>query len=126
MRLPIVALLDVVLFFLLYFIVAGSLAPLEGELAATLSTDRKGGGAGSSALTAQVLRIEPAEGGARYRMGDRVMGTRDELLAVLRALPKEPGVVIKSADDVAVRWAATAVQCAKDAGFTKVSYVASW
>lgn len=128
MRLPLVALIDVVLFMLLYFLVAGTLASPESQLSSAITADRAGGGKGS-ALTAQILRIDRTAGGdslsARFTIGGRTVTDRDSLREVLRSLPKEPGVVVRVADDVAVSAAATAIQIAKDVGFTKVSYVAS-
>jgi biopolymer transport protein ExbD len=42
LRLPLIALIDVVLFLLFYFIIAGNLAAEEGELASTLKTSSGG------------------------------------------------------------------------------------
>ncbi len=127
MKLPLVALIDVVLFLLLYFLIAGTLASPESSLSATTTPDRKGGGRGN-ALTAQVLKVEPtaggAGGGARYVIGARVSTDRAGLREVLSGLPKEAGIVVKVSDDVAIAAAATALQVARDVGFSKVSYVA--
>lgn len=124
MKLPLIALIDVVLFLLLYFLIAGTLANPESQLSAALTADRKGGGQGS-ALTAQVLKVEVAKDGAtRYVIGQRAVADRETLVSVLQSLPKPPGIVIKVADEATVAGAATALQAAKDAGFTKVSYVA--
>ncbi|MBL0869017.1 MAG: biopolymer transporter ExbD [Phycisphaerales bacterium] len=129
MRLPLVALIDVVLFLLLYFLIAGTLASPESSLSATTTPDRKGGGRGN-ALTAQVLKVEPAMGGAgggsgaRFVIGARVSTDRAGLREVLSSLPKDAGIVIKVSDDVAIAAAATALQVARDVGFSKVSYVA--
>jgi biopolymer transport protein ExbD len=127
MRLPLVALIDVVLFLLLYFLIAGTLASPESQLSTAITADRKGGGSGS-ALTAQVLRVERGvgteEAGARFVIGSRVTGDRNSLREVLKGLPKDAGIVIRVADDVTIGAAATALQVARDVGFSKVSYVA--
>lgn len=130
MRLPLVALIDVVLFLLLYFLIAGTLASPESSLSATTTPDRKGGGRGN-ALTAQVLKVEPTVGGGgsgvggvRFVIGARVSTDRAGLREVLSSLPKDAGIVIKVSDDVAIAAAATALQVARDVGFSKVSYVA--
>ncbi|HYF14454.1 MAG TPA: biopolymer transporter ExbD [Phycisphaerales bacterium] len=123
LRLPLVALIDVVLFLLFYFIIAGNLADEESELSSALQVQKAA--AGASALHPQVLRVEPAEGGAvRYMLGDRDVRSRATLLNLLSALPKEPGVSIRVDGRVPVEAAAAAIQAARDAGFTKITYVA--
>lgn len=119
-RLPLVAMIDVILFLLFYFIIAGNLAAEEAALSTTLGSAE---GRASSALQSQILVIEPREGGWQYRMGDRVMGTREELAGVLDRLPRDAGVIVKPSPGVPVAATAEAVQVAKDAGFTRISYV---
>jgi biopolymer transport protein ExbD len=123
-RLPLIALVDVVLFLLLYFIIAGTLTPPEGELASSLKTDR-GGTSRASDLLPQILLVEQAGGRARFRIGERVMEDKAGLVALLTQLPKEGGIVLKVAGEAPVEWAATALQACRDAGFVNVSYVAS-
>src|SRR5262245_56848197 len=129
MVLPLVALLDVIFFMLLYFMAAGTLAAPDAELQSAIATDRKGAGQGSD-LQSQILYVEagPSSGGepgaTRYRLADRVMKDKAETRKVLERLPKEPGFVVKVADDVPVAAAASALQACRDAGFVRVSYVA--
>jgi biopolymer transport protein ExbD len=122
-RLPLVALVDVVLFLLLYFLIAGTMGGEETHLGATLASDRRGGGASGVGLSSQVIRIEAEGGGVVYRLGGRTITDRKELGVLLAQLPKEPGVVIRAGDTVPVEAAAAALQVAQDAGFTRVSYV---
>lgn len=122
MRLPLVAFVDVVLFMLFFFIMAGSFGAEEARLASTLATDRRGGGTGGASLSSQVVRIEAEGARVIYRLGGRAISDRAELGRVLALLPKEPGVVVKAGDTVPVEAAAAALQLAHDAGFTKVSY----
>lgn len=122
-RLPLVAFLDVCFFLLLYFMMAGTLAPPEGELSAAISAERRGAGTGSD-LQSQVLYVEVADGKVRYRVGQRPLATQAEARALLEQLPKKPGIVVKVADTAPVSAAASALQACRDAGFTKVSYVA--
>ena len=124
-RLPIVALVDVVLFMLFYFIMAGTFGAEEARLSSTLATDRGGGGAGGSSLSSQVVRVESEGGRVVYRLGGRAITQREELGQLLAMLPKGPGVVIRAGDSVPVEAAAVALQLAHDAGFSKVSYVGS-
>jgi biopolymer transport protein ExbD len=130
LTLPLVALLDVIFFMLLYFMAAGTLTPPENELPSTITAEKRGPGAGTSDFTTQVLRVEarpnPAGGPATvsFRVGERVAASAPELLAVLTALPKGPGIIVKVADEATVDAAAAALQVVQDAGFYKVSYVA--
>lgn len=122
-RLPLAALIDVVFFLLLYFIMAGTLAAAEGELPMTLSTGKRAAGSGSDYST-QVLFVQVENGKALYRLGTRAILTQEELTATLAKLPKEPGIVVRAADEAPVSWTAAALQAARDAGFARVSYVA--
>src|SRR5689334_21963474 len=56
-RLPLIALIDVVLFLLLYFMVAGTLAPEEAELSAALRSE-KGAGGKALDLQPQVIAVQ--------------------------------------------------------------------
>jgi biopolymer transport protein ExbD len=122
-RLPLAALIDVVFFLLLYFIMAGTLSAAEGELPMTLSTGKRAAGSGSDYST-QVLHVQIEGGTPKFRLGTRVIATQSELTEVLAQLPKEPGIVVRAQDDVPVQWTAAGLQAARDAGFARVSYVA--
>ncbi len=122
-RLPLAALIDVVFFLLLYFIMAGTLTAAEGELPMTLSTGKRAAGSGSDYST-QVLTVQVDGGKPVYRLGTRSIGTQEELTVLLTKLPKEPGIVVRAADEAPVQWTAAALQAARDAGFARVSYVA--
>jgi biopolymer transport protein ExbD len=123
-RLPLVALLDVILFLLLYFIVAGTIAAPEAELPSSLKTDRQGAGRGSD-LQPQILLVDSPSGKVRFRIGERATDSRPALVSVLGQLPKESGIVVKVSGEAPVEAAAAALQACRDAGFSKVSYVAS-
>lgn len=120
-RIPLVALIDVVLFLLMYFIMAGELAS-SGErwLSSTLRTDQR---STATNLQAQVLRVDPSPQGVAYSIGDRRAASTRELVLILGALPKEAGVLVRVSGDVPVEHAARAVQACRDSGFDKVSYV---
>ena len=122
-RLPLAALIDVVFFLLLYFIMAGTLAAAEGELPMTLSTGKRAAGSGSDYST-QVLHVQSEGGKAVYQLGTRIIHNQKELTDLLAKLPKEPGIVVRAADEAPVQWTAAALQAARDAGFERVSYVA--
>lgn len=122
-RLPLIALIDVVLFLLLYFMVAGTLAPEEAELASALRSE-KGAGGKALDLQPQVIAVMPgADGRAEFVLGERVAKDKASLAGVLKQLPKEGGVFVKTSGRVPVEAAATALQACKDAGFVRITYV---
>lgn len=120
--LPMTPMIDVVFLLLIYFLVTATLTPSEAQLSSALQADRTGAGSMAD-LQPQVIRVEMIEGTPGFRIGSRVMRTKEELRALLLQLPKEGGVFIRVADDVPVSSPAAAIQAAKDAGFRKVSYV---
>ncbi len=121
MRLPLVALIDVVLFLLFYFMVAGDIAASEAELQTTLAT-QQGAGAGASSLQTQVIDVKLDNGIPVYRVGARTVRSASTLANILSSLPREMGVIVRVDDNVPVEAAAIAVQAATDAGFTKITY----
>lgn len=121
-RLPLIALIDVILFILLYFMMAGTLSAEEADLATALRAE-KAQAAAAADLLPQTVTVESVGGVVQYRLGERVFANREQLTAVLKQLPREMGVVIKGHGEPPVSAVAAAVQASKDAGFTKVSYV---
>jgi biopolymer transport protein ExbD len=123
-RLVLVALVDVVLFLLMYFMFAGTLTPPEADLSAGIGRSSTSGGS-AGILTPQVLTVQKSASGGvpEYRIGARVMTSEAALLDVLKALPKGTGVFVKVMGDVPIEAAAAALQACKDAGFDRVSYV---
>jgi biopolymer transport protein ExbD len=120
-RIPLIALIDVVLFLLLYFIMAGELAAgREGELNAALQTDKSPRAAN---LQPQVLRVDGALSGVAYVIGERRVSSVRELSSILVRLPREAGILVRVSGDVSVEAAVGAVQACRDAGFVRVSYV---
>lgn len=121
-RLPIIALIDVMLFLLLYFIFSGALEAEERELATAIKAEAKAG-RGRPELNTQYVDVVPVGTGFEFRIGSHRTAHRAELTAILRQLPTFQGAVLRVSDDVPVSAAATAAQACKDAGFTKVSYL---
>jgi len=122
LRLPLIALIDVVLFLLMYFMFAGSLAAEEQQLAAALRTSGGGGTGRTSNLQAQIVRVEAVDGRTVFGIGERTVATGRELAEILRMLPKESGVIVKVSGAVSVEAAAEALQACHDAGFDRISY----
>ncbi len=120
--LPIVSLIDVTMCLLLYFMLAGSLTPPEGELASMLKA-QTGAATGARDLQAQVLIVEPSSTGPRFRIGEWAVTEKTKLITVLARLPKQAGIVVRVSGEVPIEAAATALQACKDAGFNRVSYV---
>ncbi len=119
-RLPLTAFIDVVLFLLLYFLLAGNLAELEAELPSGLQTERL---TGRSDLAPQIVLVRSDAGRPVFHVGDRVLTDRESLVGLLRQLPKDQGVFVKVSARATVEAAAAALQAARDAGFSKVNYV---
>lgn len=124
LRLPLIALIDVVLFILMYFMVAGTMGSEERELSTSIGVERSGVSGGRSALLPTILRLEKTDGRLLYRLGQRVVRDSQGLSTILNALPKEGGVVIKAGEGVTVGEVAAALQACKDAQFVKISFVA--
>ena len=74
-----------------------------------------------------MLRVDRAERGEGpvFRLGERVFKSQAALTELLKGLPKESGVVIKSGAGVTVGEVAAALQACKDAGFAKISFLAN-
>ena len=121
MRLPLIAFIDVILFILMYFLLAGSIDAEERELAAAIGSGSPVAG-DSGGFTPQVLALA-LEGGAEVaRIGTRSARGRVAIAEMLRGLPKEPGIVLRASDDVSVAGVAAAMQACQDAGFERVAY----
>jgi len=121
-RLTLIALIDVVLFLLLYFMVAGTMAGEESQLSSALRVDKPGKGKGSD-LQSQILYVESAPAGTRFRLGDRAVQDKAALGSLLQQLPRDSGIIVKVSGQVRVDAAAAALQACVNAGFQKVSYV---
>ncbi len=121
--LPLTSMIDVVFLLLIFFLVTANFAQDEHKLPATLQTE--GGGVQSSDLQPQIVQIRLQDGRAVFVIGDVLASDGRSLEALLKNLPKEPGVAIKSDPDVPISAIAAALQAARNAGFAKRSYVPS-
>ncbi len=121
MRLQLVALIDVTMFLLLYFMLSASFSADEKALSTGLGVEGRGGKAGN--LQTQVVQVTGESGLVAYRIGSRSVHDKVALESLLRLLPKEQGVVLRVSGSVPVEAAAGAIQAAKNAGFRRVSYV---
>ncbi|MFO0829908.1 MAG: biopolymer transporter ExbD [Phycisphaerales bacterium] len=124
LRLPLIALIDVVLFLLFYFIIAGNIDQEEADLEATMAVLGTGKmDPASNLLDAQVLVVGTDASGPSYRVGSDDFRDRASLQTLLQTLPKDAGVVVRSAATTPFEIVAGAIQVAHNAGFTKVTYV---
>lgn len=121
MRLQLVALIDVTMFLLLYFMLASSFSADEKTLSSGLGVEGRRGKAGN--LQTQVVQVTGENGLVAYRIGSRSVHDKAALESLLRLLPNEQGVVLRVSGGVPVEAAAGAIQAAKNAGFRRVSYV---
>lgn len=119
--LPLTSMIDVVFLLLIFFLVTANFAQKEEKLPSALQTE--GGGVRSSDLQPQIVQISMQGEAVVFTMGTVVTTNRASLEALLKELPKAPGVAIKAAPDVPISAVATALQAARNAGFNKRSYV---
>jgi biopolymer transport protein ExbD len=116
------SMIDVTFLLLFYFMVGAVLVRPEDKLSAALHTQSEGA-ARALDFQPQVIEVLASESGPRYKIGERLTGDRAELLAILEALPRSAGVIVRVRDSLPVGFAVAAVQCARDAGFEQVTYV---
>jgi biopolymer transport protein ExbD len=121
MRLPLIALIDVILFLLMYFLLAGSLESEERELASRIGSGSAVAGE-SGGFTPQVVDVAIREGRVTFTLGARPPAGLASLAEAIRDLPKEPGIVVRMSGAVGVQDAAAALQACRDAGFTRIAY----
>jgi len=121
-HLPMTSLIDVVFLLLVFFMVTASMSRSESELASALRASDRGSGAAAD-LQPQIVDVEQTGGVARFRIGQRVLGTQADLRDVLASLPKDQGVFVRVADEAPVWATAAALQACKDAGFVRITYV---
>jgi biopolymer transport protein ExbD len=122
LRLPLIALIDVILFLLIYFLYAGSLAAEEAQLASSLRS-RNAEGGGAFDLEPQILTVDVVDGKAVFRIGDLQFSDRLSLTETLRKISIEAGITLRVSDRASVEAAAAASQACHDAGFRKISYL---
>ena len=119
--LPLTSMIDVVFLLLIFFLVTADFAKQEHKLPSALQTE--GGGVRSSELQPQIIQISLFENKPVFTIGQVRCGDRASLEGVLMQLPRDAGVAIKAQPDVPIQSIATALQAARNAGFTRRSYV---
>ncbi len=122
LRSELTPMIDVIFLLLIYFFVTNTAQPPESELAPALQAQRVAGG-GAADFQPQIIDVIPVAGQPAFRVGSRTMRTKEELRAVLEALPQEGGLFVRGHGAVSTEWATAALQAARDAGFLAVTYV---
>ncbi|MBL8875160.1 MAG: biopolymer transporter ExbD [Phycisphaerae bacterium] len=120
-RLALVAFIDIVLFLLLYLMLAGSLAPAESRISAGLEKPAAAGG-NAPDLPPVSLKVIRAGETVVFRIGQRSLASVEAVRLALSESPKQGGVIVRSDASALVGDIAAAMQAAKDAGFDRVSY----
>ena len=123
MQLNLASMIDVVFLLLIFFFFSSVNAPSESQLTPNIQTQSADSASRSTDFAPQVVSVTGVEGRPAYRIGSRLIRQRGELLTLLRDLPHEPGVFVKVDDAVPIGFAVGALQCCRDAGFDKVTYV---
>lgn len=118
--------IDIVFLLLIFFLTTTAMTLPESRLSPALETQQQRDGIGSEQdLTPQILEARAMDGRPVYVVGSRVLTDRSELVTLLEQLPKDLGLLVRVDDRVPIGFAASALQCARDAGFEKVTYVPS-
>jgi biopolymer transport protein ExbD len=118
--LPLTSMIDVFFLLLVYFLTSATITPPEEELAATLSAESESDAAAN--LEPQIVRVLGP--GGLFAVASQTLASQDQLLDLLRRLPKEPGVFVEAEDNAPVWAVAAALQACRDAGFQRLTYVA--
>ena len=117
------SMIDVTFLLLVYFMVSTVMARQEDQLTSSLQT-RDSDATGSQVdFQPQIIEVLSLEGTPSYRLAGRVFTDDRSLESVLSELPHEIGVFIRVHPNVPVGFALAAVQSARNAGFTQVTYV---
>ena len=122
LRMSMTPMIDVTFLLLIFFLISTSQTPPESALSPGLQA-RSAQSGESADLEQQTLEITSHLGAPAYRIGTRTIGDRAILRRVLDALPKQGGLFIEGSSGVPTRYAAEAIQTARDAGFEKITYV---
>jgi len=122
-QLNLASMIDVVFLLLIFFLFSSIITPSESQLTPNIQTQSGHSANKGFDFAPQVVSVELIDGRPAYRIGSRLMASRDELQAMLSNLPRELGVFVRVDDAVPVGFAVGAIQVCRDAGFEKVTYV---
>ena len=116
------SMIDVVFLLLIFFMVTQATVIPEDRLSPTLKTLDEETNQDSD-FQQQIVDVVMTDGKPVYRIGQREVATKAELLEALKPLRLESGLIISVADEAPVEFAYDAIQAARDVGFDEVTYV---
>jgi biopolymer transport protein ExbD len=117
------SMIDVVFLLLIFFMTTSNFVLTERNLDPAIKVDRGASGEASE-LEPVIVEVVQVDGAFVFRLGGRVMTTREELTDVLRAMPPTgDGAFVRVSDAAPFGMAAAAIQACKSANFLMVSYV---
>jgi biopolymer transport protein ExbD len=118
------SMIDATFLLLGYFLFTTSAIKPEDRLTPNLKTQTAAGVDSSADFQPQIVEVLAIDGVPSFRLGERAFTSRGELVAALRNLSIEQGLFVHVHGDVAVGFAAAALQAGRDVGFDQVTYVA--
>lgn len=124
-RLPLIALIDVVLFLLFYFVIAASFTGEENELATTLARESAVADGRGEAEPAVLVDIGWADEEARFSVDGRPIGARADLVETLRSIRGERTdrtIIVRADPNAPIEATAAAIQLAREAGFVEIGF----
>jgi len=120
--LPLTSMIDVVFLLLIFFMLTATFTLDEERIDSALAS-RGRGSSSNEELLPQILEVSGGAGGDLFTIGGRRPSSQAELVAVLRRLPKAPGIIIRAHDSASIAAIASAKQAVADAGFGRRTYV---
>lgn len=120
LALNLATMLDATFLLLGYFLVTAATDRLERRLDASLAGE--GAAVAPADLEPVVIEVGGEPGRPWYRVGERAVAERASLLALLRQLDPRSQVRVRASSGPSVEAVTTAIQIARDAGFTEVAY----
>ncbi|MHC4414545.1 MAG: ExbD/TolR family protein [Planctomycetota bacterium] len=121
--LNLVSMIDVTFLMLIYFMATMVLAKPEDRLSPSLQTQSQSAAGPTADFQPQLVDVLLIDGAPAYRLGEKVLRQKVDLLTALERLYKPAGLFVRAADDAQVGFVAGAIQAARDAGFEQVTYV---
>jgi biopolymer transport protein ExbD len=122
--LPMTSMIDVVFLLLIFFMVSASFIQTERNLDSAIEVRNRSAQQAQSNLEPAIVEIVESGGRHVYKVGAREMISEAELQNLLAQFPdKLQGAFVRVSDTAPFRMAAAAIQSAKSAGFTVVTYV---
>lgn len=120
------SMIDVVFLLLIFFMTTASFVRTERDLAAAVKVKDKSTSSAPSDLEPAIIDIVRAGDKWVFRVGGRETDSLEELTNILKQFEnKLDGAFVRVGDEAPFRMAATAIQAAKSAKFSSVSYVTS-